>query len=98
VTQTAAQEYCANCKRRMSDDWLSRLPGYGVDYGESHEFCEECLDMLELGQGLLEDALFRAEWDAMIAEQRADDPGFTPTAERDKRRALRMYASIGRAA
>lgn len=43
----------------------------GADWGASHYFCDDCLSMHELGQGLVEDKQFRHEWAVMLKADRS---------------------------
>ena len=61
---------CECCRKMVREDYL------GPDYGASHFFCDECLSLLEIGQGLAEDPVFAAEWKQMLkeSEKKCDAP------------------------
>jgi hypothetical protein len=88
-------ERCQQCKRAVSDDWFSRLPMHGADW-EAIQLCDECLTLLEIGQGLVEDRQFRAEWDAMIQECKDAEGEYYQAGypEKDKAKAIRRYQAV----
>jgi hypothetical protein len=68
---------------------------FGTDYGASHFYCDECLALLEIGQGLPEDPVFAAERKQMLNESDLGDGfGVDRTMLRDTRRAKRLYAAL----
>jgi hypothetical protein len=59
---------CDECGKRITDN------NAAPDTGASHNFCCHCLDLLELGQGLVEDtALELAGWKEAIRDTDAKE-------------------------
>jgi hypothetical protein len=68
---------------------------FGRDYGTRHIFCADCLALLEIGQGLVEDPAFAAEWKQMLKKSDLGDGfGVDRLMMRDTRRAKRLYAAL----